>query len=574
MPPDVAVAEPVGLLAPEACSQLAQDPASEERRQQFLNALARNLQEAAASTSRCATPLGSSEPRDLLSGSRCGTPVGTSRCSTPLLRAQEGGCLECPESNDGQAVGEGTTGDVDGPVPSAAAASAVASVLGPDFFAGMDALKERMAQRKASSKITASSAQPGTPLDAFIAASPLTSRVPPPLPTGLSPNGSIKRHASAEPVGSQAARDRSPASSRGGSPVPLPRSERRKPKPDHNPLPRAADHAQRQLQGTSPTGEAGAKAEDDEELLRQADGCGDELLRWADEVLRKAQREQLGEGQRERGAADALPPHPRGRRAAAGTAAPTAPPAPPSAGMSQPSPRAGARQRRAEELREKMKRLMEEAECECERLSAEEAARARRMAAERSSFQDRLNSAAQEMRSNFAQWSFDSPKGPQMKFSSAYGSSSSSSQRSGSMPPPHQPRAPQPPPGAGGGGDPSRPPPLAFRKRSFALAEHEAAWARLEAHLESGSGPIHFSDIPWPDGHPSSLTGVAPGESGPAAKRRLAVALRRWHPDKWRRILDRVPEAEQQQVMERVKSIAQRLLEEKARLAGPGGVLR
>jgi hypothetical protein len=57
------------------------------------------------------------------------------------------------------------------------------------------------------------------------------------------------------------------------------------------------------------------------------------------------------------------------------------------------------------------------------------------------------------------------------------------------------------------------------------------------------------------------------------AKRRVAAALRRWHPDKWRRILDRVPEVEQACVMEQVKNIAQRLLEEKAKLTGPGGVL-
>lgn len=79
-------------------------------------------------------------------------------------------------------------------------------------------------------------------------------------------------------------------------------------------------------------------------------------------------------------------------------------------------------------------------------------------------------------------------------------------------------------------------------------------------------------DIPWPDAA-VSLTGIAMGDAATTAKRKLAVALRRWHPDKWRRILDRVPDVEQERVMERVKSIAQRLLEEKAKLTGPGGVL-
>lgn len=90
--------------------------------------------------------------------------------------------------------------------------------------------------------------------------------------------------------------------------------------------------------------------------------------------------------------------------------------------------------------------------------------------------------------------------------------------------------------------------------------------------MDSSSGPIHFTDIPWPSGS-ASITGVVPGDTIPVAKRKLANALRRWHPDKWRRILNRVPENEQAPVMERVKNIAQGLLEEKAKLTGPGGLL-
>lgn len=114
------------------------------------------------------------------------------------------------------------------------------------------------------------------------------------------------------------------------------------------------------------------------------------------------------------------------------------------------------------------------------------------------------------------------------------------------------------------------------RSASVAAAaeEHEAAWARLEARLERGQGPIRFADVPWPPEGAFGITGVRPSDAVAQTKRRLAGALRRWHPDKWRRILDLVPEAEQARLMEQVKSIAQRLLDEKARLCGPGGALR
>jgi hypothetical protein len=61
---------------------------------------------------------------------------------------------------------------------------------------------------------------------------------------------------------------------------------------------------------------------------------------------------------------------------------------------------------------------------------------------------------------------------------------------------------------------------------------------------------------------------VLPSDPAATVKKKLAEALRRWHPDKWRRILDRVPEAERAQVMERVKAVAQQLLEEKSKLLG------
>lgn len=168
----------------------------------------------------------------------------------------------------------------------------------------------------------------------------------------------------------------------------------------------------------------------------------------------------------------------------------------------------------------------------------------------------RVNSAAEEMRSNFARVSFDAagrrsaPRGEE------------SSTRGGSVPPPQRASAFAAASAAG--------PPDTARARE--AEDAAAAWARFEGILDADSAPIHFESIPWPR-EGAGITGVLLGDSRPVAKRKLAGALRRWHPDKWKRILDRVPEAEQTRVMERVKSIAQRLLDEKAKLTGLGGVL-
>merc|ERR1712151_803377 len=211
---------------------------------------------------------------------------------------------------------------------------------------------------------------------------------------------------------------------------------------------------------------------------------------------------------------------------------------------------ADARQRRAEELRREFTRLNEETERDCEFLEAEGAARRQRFDAEKNAWQNRVNAAAEELRSNFAQWSpFDLPHRPRPP------------------PTPREPGKPAPPPSVR-----RRVVPSTLNTKAF--DNHEAAWTRLEASLETSSSPTHFSDIPWPlAGAIGGITGVMPGDSASVAKRKLVAALRRWHPDKWRRILDRVPEAEQARVMEQVKIIAQRLLDEKAKLTGPGGVL-
>jgi len=311
---------------------------------------------------------------------------------------------------------------------------------------------------------------------------------------------------------------------------------------------------------------------EEDDLLKEG---GDELLHWADEVLRKAQAAAAHQRPPAGPGASSAPGTPR--RGHVGNA--DAAPATSARGREahrQQSPGVSARQRRAEELRREMRRMTDEAESECERLAAEEAARRRRLAAEGSGWKDRVNSAAEEMRSNFAHGLFEEPRhgsagratgGSRQQAGWEHGMGGRAGggvPRGGSMPPP-----PRPPSAS------SRLAAQASRRAERAAAgeQHESAWTRLEGFLESGSGPIRFVDIPWPADASGSITGVLPGDPVPVAKRRLAAALRRWHPDKWRRILDRVPEAEQARVMERVKSIAQRLLEEKAKLTGPGGVL-
>jgi hypothetical protein len=280
----------------------------------------------------------------------------------------------------------------------------------------------------------------------------------------------------------------------------------------------------------------------DDEML----SCGSELLRWAEEVLRKAESQ----------ASTSPPPQthlPPGDSDTSGQSR-------------QSDDELSCKEQRAEELKQQVNRLQEQSERECLRMETE-TSRRQQLVEERSNakeadlsgFRQRINTAAEEMRSNYFYLPF-SPDPSAQNFERAL------PQRSPppSMPPPQRP---VPPPGG-----PSAP--TTFRKAVYSsLAAAEARWAKLEALLESGAtDPIHFSDIPWPDVK-GSLTGIGPGDAAPIAKRKLVVALRRWHPDKWRRILDRVPEAEHGRVMQRVKSIAQRLLEEKATLAGVGRAL-
>ncbi|CAE8586122.1 unnamed protein product [Polarella glacialis] len=114
-----------------------------------------------------------------------------------------------------------------------------------------------------------------------------------------------------------------------------------------------------------------------------------------------------------------------------------------------------------------------------------------------------------------------------------------------------------------------QPLPKAAAGPAFAsFADFATAWSKFESRLSSvgsQSPNLRCSDIPWPTSLPS-ISGVIPGDGSAEHKKKLRAALMRWHPDKWAPILDRVVEGERPQVMERVKEVTIRILDEKNRL--------
>jgi len=149
----------------------------------------------------------------------------------------------------------------------------------------------------------------------------------------------------------------------------------------------------------------------------------------------------------------------------------------------------------------------------------------------------------------------------------------------------HRPRTPPTPPPraeaggskptASGGSRPqakpapaptAKPPQPVVPERRFAsFAEYDKAWHNFEAALSKG-GQLAYIDVPWPSSL-SSVSGVEVCDDHSEQKKKLRAALVRWHPDKWSPILDKVKESEKAKVMERVKEVTQRILEEKKRFS-------
>mmetsp|Transcript_148031 Transcript_148031/g.258170 ORF Transcript_148031/g.258170 Transcript_148031/m.258170 type:complete len:333 (+) Transcript_148031:33-1031(+) len=94
------------------------------------------------------------------------------------------------------------------------------------------------------------------------------------------------------------------------------------------------------------------------------------------------------------------------------------------------------------------------------------------------------------------------------------------------------------------------------------FAEFDAAWAAFEKQVAAGVQGLRFLDVPWPVSLPT-VSGVEPRENLDARKRKLRAALVRWHPDKWSKVLDCIHEADRGQVVERVKEVTRRIIDEK-----------
>lgn len=101
-------------------------------------------------------------------------------------------------------------------------------------------------------------------------------------------------------------------------------------------------------------------------------------------------------------------------------------------------------------------------------------------------------------------------------------------------------------------------PPTHFRS----LAEFDAAWASFEKQVAASVQGMRLLDVPWPSSLPT-VSGVEAQESLEVRKRKLRAALVRWHPDKWSRILECIHETDRGQVVERVKEVTRRIIQEK-----------
>ncbi|KIM75092.1 hypothetical protein PILCRDRAFT_827664 [Piloderma croceum F 1598] len=98
---------------------------------------------------------------------------------------------------------------------------------------------------------------------------------------------------------------------------------------------------------------------------------------------------------------------------------------------------------------------------------------------------------------------------------------------------------------------------------------YEARWASIAASSE----PLTFRTIPWPlTSSPSNAAGILPAgiisfllsplhSKNQTRKERIRSALLRWHPDRFRKFVDRVVEAERESVQEGVGIVARCLNE-------------
>jgi hypothetical protein len=154
-----------------------------------------------------------------------------------------------------------------------------------------------------------------------------------------------------------------------------------------------------------------------------------------------------------------------------------------------------------------------------------------------------------------AQWRryHEPPKPPPAAHS---GTASASAPSNGARPPPRARSSLS----ADNGPPSARPPPVRFTS----FAEFDAYWSRFESRVNAGARDLHFIDVPWPTSL-VTISGVGTNESLEMRKRKLRAALVRWHPDKWAKVLDCIHESDRAQVVDKVKEVTRRIIEEKKR---------
>lgn len=111
------------------------------------------------------------------------------------------------------------------------------------------------------------------------------------------------------------------------------------------------------------------------------------------------------------------------------------------------------------------------------------------------------------------------------------------------------------------GGPPSaRPPPARFSS----FSEFDTYWTRFEQRVSGGARDLNLIDVPWPTSL-VTVSGVSADERLEERKKKLRAALVRWHPDKWCKLLESINECDRAKVIEKVKEVTRRIIEEKKR---------
>ena len=87
-------------------------------------------------------------------------------------------------------------------------------------------------------------------------------------------------------------------------------------------------------------------------------------------------------------------------------------------------------------------------------------------------------------------------------------------------------------------------------------------WAALEAKLAAGAA-VAVADVPWPLATDRIVDARAPAA---ARKDQWRAALRRFHPDKFQRVLAAAAPGDRSRILERCKAVTRRIIDERALL--------